>query len=109
MIYNYYHTGQAENEVKLTISHSRFINNTRGFDASLYGTNEIEISGCDFINNAANGSGGAVRFTQTKRTGLGAFTELQPTRIRIKDCTFTKNMAYGSDIYDEQHVYYQTR
>ena len=102
-------SGKADSEVQMAIVRCTFVNNTRAIDASLYGTNEIEIDSCLFDGNAASGSGGAIRFTQTKRTGLGAFTELQPTRIRIADSHFQNNMAFQSNIYDEDHVYYQTR
>lgn len=100
---------KSGSQVKLTIDGCYFFSNHRAIDLSLYGTSEIYIVDTNFTNNIANGSGGAVRFTQTRGTGLGAFTELQPTRIHIGSTVFLNNMASGPANYSESDVYYQTR
>ena len=93
----------------LSMNGCTFITNRRALDVSLKGASEILIDNCTFTSNFGNGSGGAIRFSNTKERGFGELTVLGKTNITILRSTFDNNWSENNMGYPDSHIYYQTR
>lgn len=97
------------NQLKFGVTDSVFSNNIRAIDASLKGWSDISIVSDSFVQNSANGSGGAVRFTATINADFGSLTILDHTAIYIDNCTFDSNQALASSEYKITDMYFASR
>ena len=98
---------KEKTRVKLYVTDSTFLNNSRAIDLSLKGDVFVMIAASYFTGNVADGSGGAIRATATLRKGLGSVALIERAAINIVNSSFVDNTAVTSQRYEEDSVYFQ--
>lgn len=98
---------REKTKVKVYVVDSTFLTNYRAIDLSLKGDVFVSVTGSNFTENVADGSGGAIRATATLRKGFGSLAVMERARISVVNCSFTQNTAVTSQLYDESSVYFQ--
>ena len=100
---------KTKTDAKIRVINSTFILNHRAIDFSLKGLVDVRIVNSTFLNNSAEGSGGALRFSASLQGGIGSEAKVEKTKIYITHSTFRNNFANRTDYYNTSDLYYQTR